>query len=165
MTFPTKIKRTKYCNVHRPEPILVAKVWRRNLDYAKNLQAKYFTDKISRSTVSFYTEYRHMWVWSNQSNMMMERRKNRAKSTNRPRRKWTRCYSILLVHNNYESAQGYWIISIPAFSYSLSLQTWQKGFNLMILNNSPILVLRSYYRVDLWFTVISYCSSEIWHKN
>ena len=24
-------------------PILVAKIWRRNLDYAKNLQVKYFT--------------------------------------------------------------------------------------------------------------------------
>ena len=31
------------CNIRRPIPILVAKIWRRNLDYAKNLQAKYFT--------------------------------------------------------------------------------------------------------------------------
>ena len=31
------------CNVRRPIPILIAKVWRRNLDYTKNLQAKYFT--------------------------------------------------------------------------------------------------------------------------
>ena len=31
------------CNVRRSIPILVAKVWQRNLDYAKNLQAKYFT--------------------------------------------------------------------------------------------------------------------------
>ena len=31
------------CNVCRPIPVLVAEVWRRNLDYAKNLQAKYFT--------------------------------------------------------------------------------------------------------------------------
>ena len=42
-SFPTKIKHAKYlCNVHQPIPILVAKVWRRNLAYAKNLQAKYF---------------------------------------------------------------------------------------------------------------------------
>ena len=33
------------CNVCRPVPILVAKVWRRKLGYAKNLQAKYFTRK------------------------------------------------------------------------------------------------------------------------
>ena len=33
------------CNVHRSMPILVAKDWQRNLDYAKNLQAKYFTGK------------------------------------------------------------------------------------------------------------------------
>ena len=32
-------------NVHWPIPILVAKVWQRNLDYTKNLQAKYFTGK------------------------------------------------------------------------------------------------------------------------
>ena len=31
------------CNVRRPTPILVAKIWQRKLDYAKNLQAKYFT--------------------------------------------------------------------------------------------------------------------------
>ena len=31
------------CNIRRPIPILVAKIWQRNLDYAKNLQAKYFT--------------------------------------------------------------------------------------------------------------------------
>ena len=30
------------CNVCRPIPILVTKVWQRNLDYIKNLQAKYF---------------------------------------------------------------------------------------------------------------------------
>ena len=29
--------------VHQPIPILVAKVWQRKLDYAENLQAKYFT--------------------------------------------------------------------------------------------------------------------------
>ena len=43
---PAKIKHAKYlCNVRRPIdlPILVAKVWRRNLDYTKNLQVKYFT--------------------------------------------------------------------------------------------------------------------------
>ena len=38
------------CNVHRPIPILVTKVWLRNfwlrnLDYAKNLQVKYFTSE------------------------------------------------------------------------------------------------------------------------
>ena len=32
-------------NVRWPIPILVAKVWWRKLDYAKNLQAKYFTDE------------------------------------------------------------------------------------------------------------------------
>ena len=32
-------------NICRPIPILVAKVWRWNLGYAKNLQAKYFTGK------------------------------------------------------------------------------------------------------------------------
>ena len=43
MTFTTKIKHAKYlCNIRRPIPILVAKVRRRNLDYAKNLLAKYF---------------------------------------------------------------------------------------------------------------------------
>ena len=31
------------CNVCQPIPILVAKVWRQNLDYVKNLQVKYFT--------------------------------------------------------------------------------------------------------------------------
>ena len=31
------------CNICQPIPILVAKVWRRKLDYMKNLQAKYFT--------------------------------------------------------------------------------------------------------------------------
>ena len=31
------------CNVRQPIPILVAKVRRRNLDYTKNLQVKYFT--------------------------------------------------------------------------------------------------------------------------
>ena len=31
------------CNVCQPIPILVAEVWQRNLDYAKNLQVKYFT--------------------------------------------------------------------------------------------------------------------------
>ena len=33
------------CNVRQPIPILVTKVLRRNLDYAKNLQVKYFTGK------------------------------------------------------------------------------------------------------------------------
>ena len=33
------------CNVRRPIPILVAKVWQRKLDYVKFLQAKYFTSK------------------------------------------------------------------------------------------------------------------------
>ena len=42
--FPTKIKHVKnFCNIRRPIPILVTKVSRRNLDYVKNLQAKYFT--------------------------------------------------------------------------------------------------------------------------
>ena len=30
-------------NVCQPIPILVAKVWQQTLDYAKNLQVKYFT--------------------------------------------------------------------------------------------------------------------------
>ena len=47
--FPMKIKHAKY--VCRPIPILVAKVWRRNLDYVKNLQVKILPVKISRSTV------------------------------------------------------------------------------------------------------------------
>ena len=39
-----KIKHAKYlCNVRRPTPILVATVWRWNLDYAKNLHTKHFT--------------------------------------------------------------------------------------------------------------------------
>ena len=34
------------CNVRRPiPPILIAKVWRRNLDCVKNLQVKYFASK------------------------------------------------------------------------------------------------------------------------
>ena len=33
------------CNVRRPIQILVAKVWQQNLDYVKNLQAKYFTSE------------------------------------------------------------------------------------------------------------------------
>ena len=33
------------CNICRPIPILVDKVWRRNLDYVKNFQARYFTAK------------------------------------------------------------------------------------------------------------------------
>ena len=41
-TFSDKI----FCsNVRRPIPILVTKVWRRNLDYTKNLQANYFTSE------------------------------------------------------------------------------------------------------------------------
>ena len=44
--FLTKIKHAKHlCNIRRPMPILVTQVWQRNLDYAKNLQAKYFTSK------------------------------------------------------------------------------------------------------------------------
>ena len=43
------------CNISRSIPILVAKdlVRRRNLDYAKNLQAKYFTGE---STVEVNTQ-------------------------------------------------------------------------------------------------------------
>ena len=42
-TFSDEIEHAKYlCNVRRPIPILVANVWWRNLDYVKNLQAKYF---------------------------------------------------------------------------------------------------------------------------
>ena len=33
------------CNVRRPIPILVAKLWQQKLDYAKSLQAKYFTSE------------------------------------------------------------------------------------------------------------------------
>ena len=34
------------CNIlYQPIPILVAEVWRRNLEYVKILQAKYFTGK------------------------------------------------------------------------------------------------------------------------
>ena len=41
----TKIKHVKYFVQHiLTIPILDAKVWRRNLDYAKNLQVKYFTN-------------------------------------------------------------------------------------------------------------------------
>ena len=43
------------CNVHRPIPILVAKVWQRKLDYAKNLQAKYFTGE----NIQIYGIYRY----------------------------------------------------------------------------------------------------------
>ena len=44
--FPTKIKYAKYlCNICLPIPILVAKVWQRNLGYAKYLQTKYFTSE------------------------------------------------------------------------------------------------------------------------
>ena len=39
------------CNICWPIPILVAKVWQWNLDYAKNLQAKYLLAKISWSSV------------------------------------------------------------------------------------------------------------------
>ena len=35
--------RNTSCNVRQPIPILFVKVWRKNWDYAKNLQAKYFT--------------------------------------------------------------------------------------------------------------------------
>ena len=38
-----KININILCSIHRPIPIWVIKVWRRNLNYAKNLQAKYFT--------------------------------------------------------------------------------------------------------------------------
>ena len=37
--------RTILRNVRQPIPILVTEVWRQNLDYAKNLQAKYFIGK------------------------------------------------------------------------------------------------------------------------
>ena len=47
------------CNVHRPIPILVAKVWRRKLDYAKNLQAKYFT---SENILIYGTPLKHSVV-------------------------------------------------------------------------------------------------------
>ena len=40
-----KIRKILVCNVCRPIPILVAKVWWWNLDYIKNLQAKYFTSE------------------------------------------------------------------------------------------------------------------------
>ena len=42
-----KIKHAKYFvqRVCRPIPILVAKVWRRYLDYTKYLQVKYFTSE------------------------------------------------------------------------------------------------------------------------
>ena len=50
-----KIKHAKYlCNVRRPIPMLVAKVWWWNLDYMKNLQVKYFTGEISQSMVYHY---------------------------------------------------------------------------------------------------------------
>ena len=55
--FPAKIKHMKYsCNVCRPIPILVAKVWQQNLDYAKHLQVKYFTDQniLIYGTLSLY---------------------------------------------------------------------------------------------------------------
>ena len=59
-TLPTKIKHAKYlCNVHRPIPILVAKVWQRNLDYAKNLQAKNFTGE-NISIYGVYIMYMHV---------------------------------------------------------------------------------------------------------
>ena len=47
MTFSNKKLNTRniLSTVCRPTPILVAKVWRRKLDYVKNLQAKYFTGK------------------------------------------------------------------------------------------------------------------------
>ena len=41
--FPTKLNmRNILCNIHRPIPILVTKVWQWKLDHVKNLQAKYF---------------------------------------------------------------------------------------------------------------------------
>ena len=33
------------CNICQPVPILIAEVWRQNSDYAKSLQAKYFTSE------------------------------------------------------------------------------------------------------------------------
>ena len=52
-------------NVHRPIPILVAKVWRRNLDYAKNLQVNILPAKISQSTVSHLHDESHYFVVPN----------------------------------------------------------------------------------------------------
>ena len=64
------------CNVHRPIPVLVAKVWRRKLDYAKILQVKYFagenipiygTSKLPRDDVQvpfLLFKCRGGWVWS-----------------------------------------------------------------------------------------------------
>ena len=43
-------------NIRRPIPILVAKVWQRNLDYAKILQAKYFSGE---NTPIYSTEGHH----------------------------------------------------------------------------------------------------------
>ena len=56
--FPMKIKHVKIlCNICQPIQILVAKVWQRNLDYVKYLQAKILPVKIFQSTVQC------SWVW------------------------------------------------------------------------------------------------------
>ena len=48
------------CDVRQPIPILITKVWRQNLDYAKNLQAKYFTSE----NIPIYGSYvRDVLVW------------------------------------------------------------------------------------------------------
>ena len=60
MTFSDENLNTRniLCNVRRPIPILVAKVQRRNLDYAKNLaiQAKYFTGENTQSMVIWHDQ-------------------------------------------------------------------------------------------------------------
>ena len=69
--FPTKIKHAKYmcilCNAHRPIPVLVAKVWQRKLDHAKNLQAKYFTGEnilIYGISNDFYIHYYAIYMYT-----------------------------------------------------------------------------------------------------
>ena len=47
------------CNVHRPIPILVTKVWRRNLDHVKILQAKYFIGE----NIPIYSTYTYDINW------------------------------------------------------------------------------------------------------
>ena len=46
-------------NVQQPTPSLVAKVLQRNLDYVKNLQAKYFTGE----NIPIYGIYMYVYVW------------------------------------------------------------------------------------------------------
>ena len=46
------------CDVCRPIQILFAKVWQRNLDYVKILQAKYFTSE----NIPIYGNYEHLHV-------------------------------------------------------------------------------------------------------